>query len=307
MSRRRRQKGRNLNGILVLDKPQGLTSNGCLQEVKRLFEANKAGHTGSLDPLATGVLPVCFGEATKISQFLLNSDKRYRTKIKLGIRTDTGDSQGKLISQSDNSQISKKEVERALKQFEGDIEQIPPMYSALKHNGQPLYKLARQGKQIERKARPVSIYNIELLGLDGTELELDISCSKGTYIRTIADDLGEALGCGAHVFELRRLQAGVFVEQDSVSMEELKQMKLENGFEELDKKLIAIDRAVPELPEVRLPVVTAKYLQQGQAVVVSHLPTQGLVRLYSEQEFIGIGTILEDGRVAPRRLIVNCA
>ena len=236
MSRRRRQKGRNLNGILVLDKPQGLTSNGCLQEVKRLFEANKAGHTGSLDPLATGVLPVCFGEATKISQFLLNSDKRYRTKIKLGIRTDTGDSQGKLISQSDNSQISKKEVERALKQFEGDIEQIPPMYSALKHNGQPLYKLARQGKQIERKARPVSIYNIELLGLDGTELELDISCSKGTYIRTIADDLGEALGCGAHVFELRRLQAGVFVEQDSVSMEELKQMKLENGFEELDKK-----------------------------------------------------------------------
>ncbi len=231
MSRRRRQKGRNLNGILVLDKPQGLTSNGCLQEVKRLFEANKAGHTGSLDPLATGVLPLCFGEATKISQFLLNSDKRYRTKFKLGIRTDTGDSQGQVIGQQDNNQVDIKEVERALKQFVGDIEQIPPMYSALKHKGQPLYKLAREGIQIERKPRPITIYNIELLGLHGTELELDISCSKGTYIRTIADDLGEVLGCGAHVIALRRLQAGAFIEQDSVSIELLKQMKLDNGLE----------------------------------------------------------------------------
>ena len=305
MSRQRQRRVRNINGIVVLDKANGLSSNAALQEVKRLYEANKAGHAGSLDPLATGVLPVCLGEATKVSQFLLDSDKRYRARIKLGIRTDTGDSEGSIIERNEGISVSRKAIERALTKFKGEVEQVPPMHSAIKMNGVPLYKLARKGITVEREPRLVTLYQICLVEFVNSELELEISCSKGTYIRTIADDLGQELGCGAHVIELRRTQAGVFTEKDSISAEELALEKENKGLDKIDQFLIPMDRAIQDLPEVNLPSITASHVKNGQAVLVRHLPKNGLVRMYEDEQFIGIGSIDDDGKVAPRRLIIN--
>ena len=305
MSRQRRRRVRNISGIVVLDKANGLSSNAALQEVKRLYEANKAGHAGSLDPLATGVLPVCLGEATKVSQFLLDSDKRYRTRIKLGIRTDTGDSEGSIIERNEGISVSRKAIERALTKFKGEVEQVPPMHSAIKMNGVPLYKLARKGITVEREPRLVTLYQICLVEFVHSELELEISCSKGTYIRTIADDLGQELGCGAHVIELRRTQAGVFTEKDSISAEELALEKENKGLDKIDQFLIPMDRAIQDLPEVNLPSITASHVKNGQAVLVRHLPKNGLVRMYEDEKFIGIGSIDDDGKVATKRLIIN--
>lgn len=305
MSTQRRCRVRNISGIVVLDKANGLSSNAALQEVKRLYEANKAGHAGSLDPLATGVLPVCLGEATKVSQFLLDSDKCYRARIKLGIRTDTGDSEGSIIERNAGISVSRKAIERALTKFKGEIEQVPPMHSAIKMNGVPLYKLARKGIVVEREPRLVTLYQVCLVEFVNSELELEISCSKGTYIRTIADDLGQELGCGAHVIELRRTQAGVFTEKDSISAEELALEKENRGLDKIDQFLIPMDRAIQDLPEVNLPSITASHVKNGQAVLVRHLPKNGLVRMYEDEQFIGIGSIDDDGKVAPRRLIIN--
>jgi len=300
----RKRHGRKLSGILVLDKPIGESSNRSLQNVKRLFQAAKAGHTGSLDPLATGVLPLCFGEATKISQFLLDSDKAYRTKIKLGVKTATGDSEGDVIAEKDCSHISLEDIEKALVNFRGEIQQIPSMYSALKHQGVPLYKLARAGKTVERKVRTVSIFELALISYEGAFVELDIRCSKGTYVRTLADDLGESLGVGAHVAALRRTQAGPFRLEQAITVEALVKCKEEGDFAAIDALLIPADQAIQELPMVILPVATAEYVLQGQAVIARNLPTSGLVRLYKEDIFIGIGEILDDGRVAPKRLFL---
>ncbi len=305
MSTQRRCRVRNISGIVVLDKANGLSSNAALQEVKRLYEANKAGHAGSLDPLATGVLPVCLGEATKVSQFLLDSDKCYRARIKLGIRTDTGDSEGSIIERNAGISVSRKAIERALTKFKGEIEQVPPMHSAIKMNGVPLYKLARKGIVVEREPRLVTLYQVCLVEFVNSELELEISCSKGTYIRTIADDLGQELGCGAHVIELRRTQAGVFTEKDSISSEELALEKENRGLDKIDQFLIPMDRAIQDLPEVNLPSITASHVKNGQAVLVRHLPKNGLVRMYEDEQFIGIGSIDDDGKVAPKRLIIN--
>ena len=305
MSTQRRSRVRNISGIVVLDKANGLSSNAALQEVKRLYEANKAGHAGSLDPLATGVLPVCLGEATKVSQFLLDSDKCYRARIKLGIRTDTGDSEGSIIERNAGISLSRKAIERALTKFKGEIEQVPPMHSAIKMNGVPLYKLARKGIAVEREPRLVTLYQVCLVEFVNSELELEISCSKGTYIRTIADDLGQELGCGAHVIELRRTQAGVFTEKDSISAEELALEKENSGLDKIDQFLIPMDRAIQDLPEVNLPSITASHVKNGQAVLVRHLPKNGLVRMYEDEQFIGIGSIDDDGKVAPKRLIIN--
>ena len=307
-NRRGRNRGRPVNGILVLDKPQGLSSNEALQRVKRLFNARKAGHTGSLDPLATGVLPLCFGEATKLSQFLLDSDKRYRVEIQFGVRTDTGDAEGQVIAKTETVEIDRNQLEDALSKFVGTIEQIPPMYSAIKQQGVPLYKLAREGKEVERASREVTVYSLDLRDFNGLQLELDVHCSKGTYIRTLADDLGELLGCGAHVKELRRLQAGSFDEASSVSLErleEVRQASEKDDYSTIDEYLQPMDRAVADLPEVELPEVTAGWIKQGQPVLVRHLPEAGLVRLYQDDMFIGIGSILDDGRVAPRRMITD--
>ena len=288
VSRRRRNRGRSINGIVILDKATGLSSNAALQQVKKLYEANKAGHTGSLDPLATGVLPLCLGEATKVSQFLLNSDKRYRTKIKLGERTDSGDKTGIVIQSIADFSVSEAGIEKELDAFRGEIEQLPPMHSALKVDGVPLYKMARKGIEIRREKRKVTIYEINLLNIAEDVIELDITCSKGTYIRTIADDLGQALGCGANIIELRRTEAGVFREEDCKDVEALAELKVQGGLEVIDEQLIPMDQAIAELPEVNLPSVTASHLKNGQAVIVRHLPEEGLVRLYEEEQFIGI-------------------
>ncbi len=300
----KRKKGRDIDGIVILDKAIGISSNRALQEVKRIFDANKAGHTGSLDPLATGVLPLCLGEATKVSQFLLDSDKKYRTRVKLGVRTDSGDCEGNEIEHCSDFDISREQIEEALQQFEGEIEQVPPMHSALKVNGVPLYKMARRGETIEREARRITVYSIELTAFEGDELELEIACSKGTYIRTIADDLGQTLGCGAHIIALRRTQAGAFTEADCVTTQTLREECEQDGLAAIDARLIPMDEAVLDLPEVVLPSITASFIKNGQPVLVRHLPEEGLVRLYDEERFIGIGCIDDDGKVAPRRLIV---
>ncbi|MDB2552993.1 tRNA pseudouridine(55) synthase TruB [Gammaproteobacteria bacterium] len=304
---RRKNKGRSVHGIVVLDKALGGSSNHALQQVKRLFDANKAGHTGALDPLATGVLPLCLGEATKVSQFLLDSDKAYRARIKLGVRTDTADSEGEVIATADAGTVTEAQIKSALTQFEGDIEQVPPMYSALKRDGQPLYKLAREGKTVEREPRAITVYSIELTDFDpqSQELEIEVDCSKGTYIRTIADDLGQIIGCGAHIIALRRLKAGAFTLADSQSLEELEAAKQADGFTAIDAMLMPMDKAIDTLPAVHLPAYTAQFLKQGQAVQVNKPPADGLLRLYEDEEFIGIGIIDDDGKVAPKRLIVK--
>ena len=304
----RRRKGRPVNGVLVLDKPQGISSSEAVQQVKRLFAAQKVGHTGSLDPLATGVLPLCFGEATKFSQFLLSSDKKYWTRIKLGVATQTGDRDGEVIAEQDASHITRADIEAVLPNFRGDIKQVPSMYSALKHKGQPLYKLARQGIEVEREARCVSIFSNELVRFADGELELEIHCSKGTYIRTIAEELGALLGVGAHVTALHRRAAGPFDEGDMVSMATL-QADRDNG-ESLDKYLRPIASAVGQWPEVVVSDSTAFYVRQGQPVQIAHAPTEGWVRLLEhsnseENRFIGVGEVLDDGRIAPRRLVAE--
>jgi tRNA pseudouridine55 synthase len=303
----RRRRGRDVNGILVLDKPPGFSSNDAVQKAKRLFHARKVGHTGALDPLATGVLPLCFGEATKFSQYLLTSDKKYWVRLTLGVATDSGDADGNVMATRPVEGITQARVEDVLRFFRGEIDQVPSMFSAVKHQGQPLYKLARQGIEIEREARRIKIFSNELLALEGDELILLIHCSKGTYVRTIAQELGEHLGCGAHVTELRRLAAGPYGESDLVSFETL-EAALEQG--SLDGFLLPVSSAVGDWPEVRLNDDTAYYLRQGQPVIVPHAPTSGWVRL-SEQlaegatRFLGVGEVLDDGRVAPRRLVVS--
>ncbi len=299
---KRSRKGRNVNGILLLDKDGGLTSNDSLQQVKRLFQAAKAGHTGNLDPLATGVLPLCLGEATKISQFLLDADKRYRVSIRLGQRTTTADAEGEVISERPVPDCSRERLEAVLTEFVGEIEQVPPMYSAVKYNGTPLYKLARAGEEIERKSRTVHIHQLALIDFDASGLTVDVYCSKGTYIRTLADDIGEVLECGGHVSALRRTQSGAFTEDECVTMADLRERHEQGGLEAIDALLRPADSAVANLPEVVMPDVTASYVKQGQPVLVRHLPTEGLVRMYDQERFLGIGAILDDGRMAPRRL-----
>lgn len=310
MSRRRRFKGRDVHGIILLDKPSGITSNDALQQVKRIYNAAKAGHTGALDPLATGMLPICFGEATKFSQFLLDADKRYRVTARLGVRTDTSDSEGSVVSVRPVS-VTESQLSLALDKFRGDILQVPSMFSALKHQGRPLYEYAREGIEIEREARPISIYSLELLEFTDDAVSLEVHCSKGTYIRSLVDDLGELLGCGAHVIQLRRTQVAKYPNDKMLSLEKLNEILdecREQGIpprEKLDYYLLPMDSAVSNLPEVNMSSILAAYVTQGQAVMVPHALTEGFVRMTvgPEAEFIGVGEIDEGGKVAPRRLV----
>jgi tRNA pseudouridine55 synthase len=305
----RRRHGRAIDGILILDKPRGLSSNRALQTAKHLYFAAKAGHTGSLDPLATGVLPLCFGEATKFSQYLLDADKAYQSTFTLGVATATGDAEGDVLECVNASHITEADVSRALAAFRGEIEQVPSMFSAIKQNGQPLYKLARQGKEVERKVRNVVIRQLDLCafrGGDQAQVDIYLECSKGTYVRSIAEDLGEALGCGAHVSALRRTRAGPFSIEDSVSLTTLEALKRNEQLVEMDALLLPADTAVGGLPLVRLSESGGFYIRQGQPVQVPNAPCDGMVRVALETgEFLGIGEILDDGRVAPRRLIVT--
>lgn len=304
MAQWRRPKGRDIHGILLLDKPAGMTSNTALQKVKRLFNANKAGHTGSLDPIATGLLPVCLGEATKISGYLLDSDKGYFVTVKLGEKTNTGDVEGEVIATRPVPPIDEARLRQVLERFTGEIEQVPPMYSAVRIDGQRLYKLAHQGIEVEREPRPVTIYKIELLHQADDQLDLHVTCSKGTYIRTLAEDIGEALGCGAHVTVLRRTLVSGHRLEEAVSLERLEQILENDGFEGIDACLLPMDSALSEWPALSLNDDMAFYVKRGQAVLVPKAPTSGLVRLYgSKHGFMGIGHILEDGRVAPKRLV----
>jgi tRNA pseudouridine55 synthase len=305
----RRGRGRPVNGILLLDKPLGDSSNRALQQAKRLYFAAKAGHTGSLDPLATGVLPLCFGEATKFSQYLLDADKAYDSTFLLGKITASGDSEGELLETRDASAVSESDVLAAMKAFRGEIEQIPSMFSAIKHQGQPLYKLARQGKEVERKVRRVTISRFELLDFrpgEFPEVDVSIACSKGTYVRSMAEDLGLALGCGAHVIALRRTKAGPFGIEDCVTMPVLEALKQGEKEADMDALLLPADAALGAIPLVQLSESGGFYMQQGQPVLVPNAPCDGMVRIALETgEFLGIGEILDDGRVAPRRLIVT--
>lgn len=305
----RQRKGRPLDGVLVLDKPLGMSSNKALQRVKWLYFAAKAGHTGSLDPLATGVLPLCFGEATKFSQYLLDADKAYASTFVLGESRSTGDAEGEVVSSNDAGHLIREQVAGALAAFRGEIEQVPSMYSAIKHEGQPLYKLARKGQEVERKSRRVRINVLELRDFrPGTraELEVYIECSKGTYVRSIAEDLGAALGCGAYVSALRRTRAGPFTLEHCVSLQALEALKENEQLAQMDALLLPADTALDELPMVRLTESGGFYLRQGQPVLVPNAPHSGMVRVALETgQFLGIGEILDDGRVAPRRLIVT--
>ena len=313
-----RRKGRPVDGVLLLNKPAGMTSNHALQRAKRLFFVEKAGHTGSLDPLATGVLPLCFGEATKFSQFLLDADKRYRSTFLLGARTTTSDADGEIISQASAAGVTLNAIEQALVPLTGDILQVPSMFSALKHNGQPLYKLARNGIEIEREPRPVTVYEIKILGFrsgEQAEVDVDVSCSKGTYIRSIAEDLGFALGCGAHVKTLHRSGAGPFTESQCISLEELEKVFEEGSYDALDAHLLSADAPVASLPAIVLPESSAYYFRLGNPVMDSQVYRAGeqgdIVRVFcaqteqSPQQFLGLGELTEDGRVAPKRIIAN--
>ncbi|WP_224652817.1 tRNA pseudouridine(55) synthase TruB [Pectobacterium versatile] len=311
MSRPRRR-GRDVHGVLLLDKPQGVSSNDVLQKVKRIFNANRAGHTGALDPLATGMLPICLGEATKFSQYLLDSDKRYRVIARLGQRTDTSDADGNVIEERAIG-FSAIDLEQALEGFRGTTQQVPSMYSALKYQGRKLYEYARQGLTVPREAREITIYELQFIRWEGDELELEIHCSKGTYIRTIIDDLGEKLGCGAHVIYLRRLQVATYPTERMVTLEQLAALAEQAQTQEhplslsLDPLLMPMESPVIDFPEVNLTPVVAGYLKLGQAVQAANAPLNGMVRITEgdEHKFIGMGEIDSDGRVAPRRLVVE--
>ncbi len=311
MSRPRRR-GRDIHGVLLLDKPQGLSSNDALQKVKRLYNANRAGHTGALDPLATGMLPICLGEATKFSQYLLDSDKRYRVIARLGQRTDTSDADGVVVSERPSA-FTEEALMAALESFRGETQQIPSMYSALKYQGRKLYEYAREGIEVPRESRSITVYELLFIRHEGNELELEIHVSKGTYIRTIIDDLGEKLGCGAHVTYLRRLQVATYPIAKMVTLEELNALAEEAHRSEqspavlLDALLMPMDSPAAAYPVVHLPGEAAAWFKQGMPVRVSGAPVEGLVRVTEsdEHKFIGMAEIADDGRVAPRRLVVE--
>ncbi|MFZ5560341.1 MAG: tRNA pseudouridine(55) synthase TruB [Pseudomonadota bacterium] len=303
MSKPRRPR-RPVDGVLLLDKPQGLTSNQALQRVRHLYQAEKAGHTGSLDPLATGLLPICLGEASKFTHYLLEADKVYRTRIRLGERTATGDAEGDIIATASVPKLSYAQIEDVLAQFRGEIKQVPSMYSALKRNGRPLYELARQGIEVERPARRIKIYRLDLLRADEAGWELEAHVSKGTYIRSLAEDIGEALGCGAHVVMLRRLALGPFQQPTMITLEVLERALSEGGQAALDGLLLPTWIGLTGWPKVTLSAASAYYLMQGQPVRIPGAPEAGEMMLFQEDgRFLGIGAIDDEARVAPKRLI----
>lgn len=294
---------RPISGVLLLDKPAGISSNGALQVAKRLYQAAKAGHTGNLDPIATGLLPVCFGEATKFSQFLLDANKTYQAVFKLGLTTTTGDAEGEVTSRCPVS-LSRAQVEQALQQFIGPILQVPPMYSALKHQGKALYTYARAGVEIERTAREITIYDLALDDFSGNELTVTVACSKGTYIRVLGEDLGRALGCGAFMQALRRTRIGGFEIGRGVTLEHLEGLSPEAR----DRQLLPPDCLVSGFPKVTLDRESAYYFRQGQAIWLPKQSHTGLMVLYDEkQDLIGMGEVAADGKIAPKRLVAQNA
>ena len=302
---RRIKKGRDINGVLLLDKSSGSSSNSALQDVKYLFNASKAGHTGSLDPLASGLLPVCFGQSTKIAQFLLDGDKRYFVRGKLGQVSDTGDSEGKLSEYGSTKDVDEPTIKSTLLNFVGEIKQVPPMYSALKREGTPLYKLARKGIEVERDAREISIHEIVFKSFDRDILSLEVSCSKGTYIRTLIEDIGKSLGCGGYVIELRRTGFAHFDISQGKTFKDLEALK-EDSFSNLDSVLIGTDKMLPTLTSVYLNLEQSNDIKFGRKITFSGLDIDQKVKLYDEQkEFIGIGQSNDLSEVLPKRLFIK--
>ena len=307
----RRRKGRPINGVILLDKPTGISSNDALQKVKRIYFAEKAGHTGALDPLATGMLPICLGEATKFSQFLLDSDKRYRVIAKLGERTDTSDSDGEVV-ETRPIDVNLEKLEACIDTFRGESDQVPSMFSALKYQGKPLYEYARKGIEVPRESRKITVYEIVLHRFEGDEVEMEVHCSKGTYIRTIVDDLGEMLGCGAHVTMLRRTGVAKYPYEKMVTLEQLNELLEQAHRDEvapkelLDPLLLPMDTAVEDLPEVNLNAELTNLVQHGMPVQVLGAPEGTPIRMTSGEDklFIGIAEVNDDGKVAPKRLVV---
>ena len=300
-----RKRGRDIHGVFLLDKPQGMSSNDIMQKVKRIFQANKAGHTGALDPLATGMLPICLGEATKFSQFLLDADKRYLVTAKLGERTDTSDAEGRIVETHD-VKVKTPEILTALEQFRGDILQVPTMFSALKHNGKPLYEYARQGITVEREARPITIFELNFIEYNAPYLTLEVHCSKGTYIRTLVDDLGEVLGCGAHVTMLRRTAVADYPTKKMLDWHALQSLAEPQGLSLLDALLLPMDTAVAKLPTLTLNESQTQGIGFGQRIKFDNFNRlQGQVRLFShENRFLGVAVIDENNVIRPQRLVV---
>lgn len=288
-----------INGILLVNKPQGLSSNAVLQQVKRLYRAKKAGHTGSLDPLATGMLPICFGEATKFCQYMLDADKSYEATGLFGIKTNTGDAMGEVLEQTESFQLAEREVLAILQQFTGPIKQIPSMFSALKHKGTPLYKYAREGVSIKREARAVTIHELQLIAFDGLSFAIKVSCTKGTYIRNLVEDIGDALGVGAHVTKLHRINTAGFVDEPMYTLDDLQQQAMT----ELRSYLLPMERAVNYLPLIQLDAVELLALRQGKAIKGKENGLRGEVRLYYQDEFIGLGELREEGDLSVKRLL----
>ena len=300
-----RKRGRDIHGVFLLDKPQGMSSNDIMQKVKRIFQANKAGHTGALDPLATGMLPICLGEATKFSQFLLDADKRYLVTAKLGERTDTSDAEGQIV-ESREVNVKTPEILTALEQFRGDILQVPTMFSALKHNGKPLYEYARQGITVEREARPITIFELNFIEYNSPYLTLEVHCSKGTYIRTLVDDLGKVLGCGGHVTMLRRTAVADYPTEKMLDWHALQSLAEQQDLALLDALLLPMDTAVAKLPALILNESQAQGIGFGQRVKFDNPNRlQGQVRLFShENRFLGVAVIDENNVIRPQRLVV---
>lgn len=299
----KRSARRAVSGIVLLDKPADLTSNQALQRVKRLYRAGKAGHTGSLDPLATGMLPVCLGSATKVCSYLLDARKSYRVKARLGQSTDTGDAQGSVVGESPEVEFSREAVEEVFGGFIGGYEQVPPMYSALKYKGRRLYTLARQGVEITRKPRAVRIFRLKLRSLRAPELQFDVTCSKGAYVRTLVEDMAAALGTLGHVRALRRTSVGPFGEAQMVALPTLEDLATE-GFAALDRCLLPADRALTSWPRVVVPAALRGPFANGRAAAARPDWPRGQVRVYSpEGEFLGVGEVSATGRLAPRRVL----
>ncbi|KAE9527448.1 tRNA pseudouridine(55) synthase TruB [Testudinibacter aquarius] len=303
---RPRKRGRDIDGIVLLDKPQGLSSNDLLQKVKRLYQANKAGHTGALDPLATGMLPICLGEATKFSQFLLDADKRYRVTAKLGERTDTSDAEGQVVAVRE-VKCGLEQILAALPHFRGELQQVPTMFSALKHQGKPLYEYARAGITVEREARLITIFELEFIDYQEPFLTLEVHCSKGTYIRTLIDDLGEFLGCGAHVTVLHRSAVANYPTQSMVTLQTLQQLAEQQALSSLDQHLLAADTAVANLAKIDLNPEQTRAISFGQRLRFDNpQQLQGQVRLYSDKQcFLGVAEVDEYSVIHPKRLVTQ--
>ncbi|TLU76083.1 tRNA pseudouridine(55) synthase TruB [Mannheimia varigena] len=301
---RPRKRGRDIHGVFLLDKPEGVSSNDIMQKVKRLFQANKAGHTGALDPLATGMLPICLGEATKFSQFLLDSDKRYLVTAKLGERTDTSDAEGQVV-ETRAVNVTESDILARLDLFRGDILQVPTMFSALKHNGKPLYEYARAGITVEREARPITIFELKFIEYQAPFLTLEVHCSKGTYIRTLVDDLGETLGCGAHVTMLRRTAVSNYPASEMMPIEDLQLLAESFPLKALDRLLLPMDTAVSNLAKIKLTAEQTKAVSFGQRVKFDNEnKIYGLVRLFSDSDqFLGVAEITEDNVIRPNRMV----